>query len=210
MSIKTMFDAVVNWVVLAIGKVDWRFSHGLTDDEHQKIREMITKDYYIIMTRRRNHLSTWVTSITNFFITGKFGYWAHCLMNMEDTVQTDADFRLVESTGQGVHYSDFAEVFDVNSVSLMKPKSMSIDKWTAVMDRLKGDVGKPYDTLFDIAQREKLSCVELVRDALMADPDYATNFANFEAMIAKGGYLTPQMFYDCGDFEVVYEVRNNW
>jgi hypothetical protein len=41
----------------------------------------------------------------------------------------------------------------------------------------------------------------------MAEPDYQENFANFEKMIKERKNLTPQMFYDCPDFEVVYEVR---
>jgi hypothetical protein len=76
-----------------------------------------------------------------------------------------------------------------------------------MLDRAKSDVGKPYDTLYDFAQAQKLSCIELVRNCLQADPNYATNFANFEAMLVKYGELTPQMLYDCPDFEVVWEVR---
>ena len=39
------------------------------------------------------------------------------------------------------------------------------------------------------------------------DPDYYTNFANFEKLIAERKNLTPQMFYECPDFEVVFEIR---
>ena len=128
-------------------------------------------------------------------------------MNMEDTVVNYTDFRFVEAVGTGVKYATFDEVMTVNSIALLKPKNMKLEDWTAVLDRLKANVGKPYDTLFDLQQDQKLSCVELVRDALMADNDYFTNFPNFEAMCKKYNKITPQMFYDCEDFVVAYEVR---
>jgi hypothetical protein len=75
------------------------------------------------------------------------------------------------------------------------------------MDKAMTEIGKPYDSLFDLKNDNALSCVELGRTALMAEPNYYTNFANFEEMIRKRKNLTPQMFYECPDFEVVYEIR---
>ena len=129
-------------------------------------------------------------------------------MNFEDTVDTDADFRLIQSTGKGVAYAEFSEVFTTSSTVLLKPKNMPVGDWTAIFDKAKTELGKPYDTLYDMAQDQQLSCVELVRQALLADPTYATNFANFEALVQKYKRITPQMFYDCEDFEVVYEIRH--
>lgn len=205
-----LFDKVVTAIVLFIGTIHIGLSHALDGNDQDKIRQMLTKDYYIVVTRRRNHLSTWTTMIADRIITGKWSYYAHALMNLEDAVDTDEDFRLMEATAIGTHYSPFGDVFNCNSTALLKPKSMTIDQWTAVMDKAKTDLGKPYDTLFQIAQDQQLDCVELVRNALQADVNYATNFANFEALIAKYKYLTPQMFYDCPDFEVVTEIRNDW
>lgn len=128
-------------------------------------------------------------------------------MNVEGDVVSDTDFRLVEAVGVGVKYSGFAQVFDVQGVCLMKPKSMSLDAWTAVMDKAKTQLGKPYDTIFDLKEDTHLSCVELVRNALMAEPNYERDFAHFEKMITSSKNLTPQMFRDCPDFEVVYEIR---
>jgi len=42
---------------------------------------------------------------------------------------------------------------------------------------------------------------------MRAMPNYATNFANFERMVQRKENITPQSFYDCPDFEVVWEVR---
>ena len=39
-----------------------------------------------------------------------------------------------------------------------------------------------------------------------AEPNYATDFANFEALLAQYGELTPNMIRDCPDFEVIFEV----
>ncbi len=207
--LKRGYQAVVRWVVIGIGKIHWGYRDGLTDDELATVKKALIENYYIIVTHRNNHLSTYFVTLANFILTGKWSYWAHALMNLEDEVNDKTDFRLVEATGDGVHYSPFDLVFQVHGVALLKPKNMSTDHWTTVLDRAKVELGKPYDTLFNIAQDNELSCVELVRAALMAEPNYATDFAEFEKMITEHHNLTPQMFYDCPDFEVVYEVRHS-
>lgn len=204
---KKMFMGVADWVVITIGKIHWGYKDGLTAKELAEIRNRLIPNYYIILTHRNNHLSTFFVGLASWVVSGKWSYWAHALMNLEDEVKSDSDFRLIEATGAGIHYSTFEDVFKVHGVTLMKPKSMSIDRWTVVMDKANSHLGKPYDSLFDLKNDQKLSCVELIRDALMAEPDYMKNFANFEEMISSNKNLTPQMFYDCPDFEVVYEVR---
>lgn len=199
--------SIVDWFILSIGKIHWKFKNGLSEDELNNVRRLLTPNYYIIVTHRDNHLSTFFVGLAGWFLTGKWSYWSHALMNLEDAVQSDSDFRLIEATGSGTHYSEFNEVFDVHGVALLKPKNMTIDDWTLVMDKANTELGKPYDSLFDLKNDNALSCVELVRTALQADPDYAVNFAEFERMIQENKNLTPQMFYDCPDFEVVYEVR---
>lgn len=205
---KKFWRSFVNWAVITIGKIHWCYRNGLTDIELDKVRKLLIPDYYIILTHRKNHLSTFFVGLASLLVTRKWSYWAHALMNLEDEVKSDDDFRLVEATGAGVNYSSFNLVFEVHGVTLLKPKNMSADQWTVVMDKAITEVGKPYDSLFDLKNDNALSCVELVRTALMAEPDYEKNFANFEAMIKKRKNLTPQMFYDCPDFEIVYEVRH--
>jgi Permuted papain-like amidase enzyme, YaeF/YiiX, C92 family len=203
----SLYQKLVSWVVLAIGKIHWRGKNELSATELDQVRKLLVPNYYVILTHRSNHLSTFFTSMMNFFLTGRWGYWAHALMNMEDSVHADTDFRLVEAVSAGVVNTPFSEVFDVQGVVLLKPTNMTLDKWTTVLDKARAELGKPYDTLFDISTDQALSCVELVRTALMAEPEYFANFANFEALIKKRGNLTPQMFYDCPDFEVVLEIR---
>ncbi len=207
-TIKNIFKGMVHWAVITIGNIHWSYRGGLTEDELSILREKLTKDYYIIVTHRNNHLSTYFVSLASLVLTGKFSYWAHALMNLEDEVKSDSDFRLIEATGAGTHYSPFNLVFQVHGVALLKPKSMSIEYWTSIMDKANSELNKPYDTLFDLTNDNALSCVELVRAALQTEPNYSTDFANFENMIKSRKNLTPQMFYECEDFEIVWETRH--
>lgn len=202
-----MFRKLIDKIVLGIGNIHWKTRKEISADAKNRVRELLGPNYYIILTHRKNHLSTFFVGLSNFVLTGKWGYWAHALMNIENEVVSDTDFRLVEAIGSGSQYTPFDKVFDVHGVVLLKPKKMTTEEWTAVLDRAKGLLGRPYDSLFDLKNDSSLSCVELVRTALMAEPGYAEDFANFEAMIAKRKNLTPQMFYDCPDFEVVFESR---
>jgi uncharacterized protein YycO len=197
------------WVafIKKVGKIHWSPKDTLTVEEQDIIRKKLKKNYYVMLSRRNNHLSTYFISMGNFLLTGKFSYWSHAFMNVEDKVKSDDDFRIVEAIGTGVKYTPFEKAFDVNGVVLLQPKGMTSKDWNLAMEKINSEVGKPYDNLFDLKNDKALSCVELVRTALMADPDYATNFANFEAMIAKEQNLTPEMFYDCPDFEKVFEIR---
>lgn len=205
---KNLWNKIVSWFILSMGKVHWEAKDTLTIEEQAKIRELLISNYYIILTHRNNHLSTFFTELANLFLTGKWGYWTHALMNMEDEVKTDGDFRLIEAVGKGVQFTPFANVFDCHGVTILKPSKMSIERWTLILDKAKTELGKPYDTLFDIKNDNALSCVELCRAALMAEPDYAADFSNFETIIKKyHDNLSPDMFYGNDDFEVVYEVR---
>lgn len=204
---KKYWESFANWVVITIGNIRWGYKDGLTANELSEIRNRLIPNYYIILTHRKNHLSTFFVGLASWVVTGKWSYWAHALMNLEDEVKSDDDFRLIEATGRGTHYSPFDLVFRVHGVVLLKPKNMSVEHWTKVMDKANTELGKPYDSLFDLKNDQRLSCVELVRSALMAEPDYEKNFANFEEMIKSRKNLTPEMFYDCEDFEIVYEIR---
>jgi hypothetical protein len=206
---KTLFDKVADKVVVLLGKVMWKSKRVLSEQDFAELKTLLEKDYYIILTLHRGYLSSWAIAIAHFFLRGKFGYYSHVLMNLEDTVKSDVDYRFIEATRLGTQYSGFDHVFNpqTSAVALIKPKSMTLDQWTAVMDRAKTYLGRPYDTLFDLANDNKLSCVELVRDALKAEPNYDRDFANFEAMISSAKNLDPQFYYECPDFEVVWEKR---
>lgn len=203
-----IFSTIADSVVRFIGNVNWTMKNPITVEEKQRIRELLKNNYYIILTRSNNHLSTYAIAFANFILTGKFSYWGHALMNFEDEVETDDDFKLLQATRIGVKYASFDEVFSTNSAVLLKPKNMPLTDWTSVLDKAKMQVDKPYDTLYDLSNDKALSCVELVRVSLSNEPTYFTDFANFEKLISKNKNLTPQMFYDCNDFEIEFEIRH--
>lgn len=205
---RTLFGPLISIIVTIIGKINWTQTKGISDMDKATIATLLKDNYYIILTRHSNHLSTYMINLSDYFLLGKMGYWSHGLLNIEGIVANNSDFQLLESTSLGVRIDSFDMIFgDCSAVTLLKPTKMTIDKWTATVETAKGDIGKAYDTLYDLAQSQKLSCVELVRHILKAEPTYATDFANLEALAQKNGEITPQMFYGCPDFEVVYEVR---
>lgn len=206
---RNLFQRVQIWFIELSAKITWNEKDGIPEEDRVLLREKFAKDYYIVATRRDNYLSSWFMNLGHFFLTGRWGYWTHVMMNVEDEVADDGDFRFIEATGDGTHYSTLEEILDgVEAVALVVPKGMTLDGWTACLDRSKQYIGRPYDNLFDLVGEEEINCVELIRNALMALPDYYTRFANFERLIKrKSGKLTPTMFLECPDFETVWTVK---
>lgn len=216
--------SIVDFVILTIGKIHWPSKSYISVSDQAKIKNMLIDNYFVILTYRKNHLSTFFVNLSTFVLTRKWGQWSHALMNIEDKVVFDQDFRLldinkklemtardralIEATGAGVHVSPFDKVFDVHAAVLLSPKGMTLEEWRTLVDHTKKQIGKPYDTLFDIADSNRLSCVELVRTILMNLPDYEVRFKNFEDLIKKHKNLSPQMFYDCGDFSIAFEASS--
>lgn len=209
---------ILTWVFGIFSHIHWQriqaFINGgvyyrLTEGDQDKIRELLKPNYYLILTRRSCHLTTYLITVASVIATGKIPHYTHALMNVDDgNIRNDNDFKLIEATEKGVHYSTFLQVFDCDSVAILRPKSLSTDEWTQVLDHAVGELGKDYDNLFDILDDTKVSCIEMCRQALQAEPDYVTDFPNFEKMIKDhGNQLTPQMLYDCPDFEIVFEAR---
>lgn len=209
MGLKIWVNKVATEFVTWLGTVKWRTHHVLATEDHVQIKQLLEKDYYIVLTMHRGFLSSYAVWLAHLVLTLKPGYYAHSLMNVEDEVKGDDDFRFIEATRVGVHYSGYDHAIDdqMTAIALLKPKHMTLEDWTTALDRAKTELGKPYDTLYDLASDQELSCVELVRAALQYIPDYDKKFANFEAMIAKYKNLDPHMFYECEDFEVVCEIR---
>jgi len=204
----TWFQKVQIWFIELIAKVHWKHDTLLTVEDDIELKSKFTADYYIIATRKSNYLTTFFIGLGNFFLTGHWGFYSHVLMNLEDEVKTDDDYRFIEATGEGTHYSDFEQVFGkVDAVALIKPRNMTLVEWTEALDKAKTYLGTPYDNLFDLKSTLEINCVELIRVALQALPDYPEKFAEFEKMVAKKKKLTPDMFIECSDFEVVYCVR---
>lgn len=183
--------------------------YKLSDEDLSTFKSHLANNYYVIATRRNIHLTTYLIAFASWVKTGKASWYSHVLLNIEpDDATTEEDYWFEEATGSGVHYSKFMEVFNVDSAALLKPKNLSLEDWNIIVGQAVKQIGKPYDDIFLYNDNTHLSCVEVILDGLRALPDYHEKFPNLEAMIKKVGNITPQMYYDCPDFEVVFEVRN--
>ena len=199
-----------------IGKIKWQRTqavinngvyYSLQESDLDTIRKLLKEDYLIILTRRRCHFTTYMTQLFSW-LAGSSSYYTHALMNVEGDIKNNIDFKLIEATGEGVHYSTFMKVFDCDSVAFLKPKNIALSEWTRVMDSVKASSGREYDTLFDLQTEDKVSCVELIFQGLRLLPEYKTQYAELIELINRhGNDLTPQMLYDSGDLELVLEIR---
>lgn len=203
-----IFLGSINWCHL-IAKRNGGVYWSLTADEHAKIKELLAKNYVIISTARKCHLTTYLIRLLSIIKGSKNPTYSHVLMNVEgDDPATDDDYRLIEATGVGVHYSTFMQVFDCDSVCIMKPKAVTHEEWNIAIDAAMLELGKPYDEIFNLNDDSHVSCVEMVRCAMKKIPDYKSKFPVFEQMIESSGNLTPQMYRDCPDFEVILEIKH--
>lgn len=205
---KSVWENLTELCVKVITPIKWETGRVLTKDEYDILRERLAVDYYIIATSRSNYLTSFFIRLGHFLLSGRWGNYTHVLMNLEDEVETDSDFRFIEASTTGTQYSTFDDVFTgVDSVALIKPKNMTLDEWTSTLEQAKTYLGRPYDNLFNLKSDFEINCVELIRLALFSLPDYHYKFAEFEKTIAKKKRLTPDMFLECSDFEVIYEIR---
>lgn len=184
-----------------IPRVNWG-TGTLTATQKVQIAEKLANNYYIILVADGNRLSSFLISIGTLFTTGRWGKYTHALMNCDymSSVEDIDKFKFVEATSVGVHYSTFDEVFgSATSVCLLRPAN--IVDWTPIIDSLVKEVGKPYDDLFDLTDKSKMSCVEVVLDAFAED-----EFPRLNQEIKTKNVLTPQMFKDSPDLVIEYEV----
>lgn len=182
--------------------------YDLSEKDHDTLRRLLAKNNYIILTYRKSHLTTWLIGLLTKIKTGKWPQYVHALMNVDniDDPEDWLNYKIMEATGKGVHWSTFMEVFDCDRVCILRPKPVTDDEWVNIIEKLLNQEGKTYDDIFDLSNDTQLSCVELCRVALQAYPNYSKEFSNFEELIHKEGTLIPQMFRDCNDFEVVLEI----
>ena len=202
-----------------------KFEGNLQTIDHARIREVLSKGHYIILVRRNTHLTTYLISLAHYLLGLKtffktkgrskwpnFGFWAHVLINIEDTTtpQDDSDFMLVEAVGKGVKVSSFLEVFDCDAVKILAPISSITGEsrpWEIITERVFADVGKPYDLKFNLKDDKAMSCVEFVYDTLKNDSLYCYDFKNLTDMIELYGNLDPDMFGQANCFKTVLEIR---
>ena len=201
------FYQAYHWLAQLPPKIRWSNKYAITEADKILLAEKLASGYYIILVGTRTHLSSFIVSLMSWFKTGKWARYSHVLMNCDNiTDPTKRDgFKFIEAMSVGVTYSTFEEVFACDNACLMTPVNIKQEEWTAVIDKLTSEVGTPYDDLFDLADKSKLSCVEVVLDALKT-ASYETEFSHLELMIKTVGNLVPQMYRDCEDFKVEIEI----
>lgn len=202
----TIWYAIYNKIASIPSKISWRKQGRLTDLQKAQLSEHLASGYYIILTGSQSHLSSVIVSLLSWIKTGTWARYSHVLINC-DNITNPSDtgsFKFVEATATGVHHSTFEEVFNCDHVCLLTPKSVSNEEWTNIIDGLLKQKGKRYDDLFDLSDSTRVSCVEVVLNALKA-ADYANDFKDLESLINEEGNLVPQMYRTSKDFEVTYE-----
>lgn len=205
----TTWFSSVEWTRLVSKIRGGKPGFNLTEEDWAVLKEQLADGYYIILTRRKTHLTTYSIAVMTWLKSFKWPDYSHALMNLDlvDDPSQFMQFKLMEATSTGVHYSHFDEVFDCDYVCLLEPINMDHEEWKAVMVGLAEQLGKPYDNLFDVYDESRVSCVEMCLAALRDNPNYAHDFPNLEKMIKAVGNLTPQMYRDCKDFRVVLEIK---
>lgn len=177
--------------------------YNLTDEQRDKIEELLDQENLVILTWRSTHFTSYLISIANLLLTGKLGKWSHACMNMEYISRGRSELKIFEAVGKGVVKSRFEDVFNCDRVCLLRVKNINQELVSeSIKTYLESLIGRKYDDNFNMNDDKKVSCVELVYWAL-----YKNGFklSALMDMIIKYKNLTPQMYYDCRDFEIVYE-----
>lgn len=206
MKYSSLCYAVYHWFAKIPPKISWSKTHAITDEDKELIAEKLASGYYVILTGNKSHLSSVMVSLLSWLKTGKWARYSHALMNCDNITDPTqrGGFKFVEADVKGVVYTTFDEVFACDSVCLLSPDSIENSEWTTIIDGLLNQIGKPYDDLFDLSDSTRVSCVEVVLDALEAAHN-DKELRALKSMIATEGNLIPQMYRDCVDFKVVYE-----
>lgn len=193
-------------------------TYDLQSSDRENARDLMTLGSYLWVSRRDSHLTTYLISFLDWLLVLKtwikngregmrprFGYWSHAFMNYDDN-------EIVEAVGKGVLKNFFDDVFDCDAVAALVPRNISRLEWAMlqpkISEELEKQIGKKYDTSFDLSEDDRVSCIELVRLVLKNEiDDYDLKFSNFETIIKMYKNVTPQMLYESKDFVVVWEVR---
>lgn len=165
----------------------------------------LDQGYYIILTEDRGSLSSWGVKILHYLIHLQWPRYTHALVNVESTTATNYVF--LEAINKGVVFQEYGEIFKCDSVVFLKPRYYTQEEFDATVAEIYSEVGKDYDINFKHDDDKDLSCVEIARQRMKKLPDYEEKMRVFEHMIKYKKNLTPQMFRDCPDFEVILEIK---
>lgn len=202
-----------NWFMDFVPKVKWHkikkkiwgYHFNIELSDWPLIEEVLDTGYFIILTADKCSLSSWGVKALHFALTGKFASYSHALVNVEG--EPPEPYKFVEALNAGVKASTFIEVFSCDAVCILKPKYYSLEQLNATVGEAMVNIGKKYDKKFNYQDDAEMSCVEVARARLKSLPNYETEMRVFEHMIKTEKNLTPQMFRDCPDFEVLLEIK---
>ena len=191
-------ERIVSWF-----RKDGKY-YNLTDEDWTAIRDLVTPNYYFILTRRRLHLTTYLIEVASKITTKKTAFWSHALGNVDDG--SGSDLKFIEATKIGVHFSPFEKVFDCDAVVLLEPLNLTQEEWVRVIDAMLSFNGRKYDNLFDLTNDEELSCIEVLYQAIRL-AKVEDKFPHLMQMVKKVKNIAPEMLYGCPDLKIAFEVR---
>ena len=205
-----MLKKIYDYFVLKVlGRIMWpgfRYllqgkEYDLSHEQTKTIVSMMNERRYIGLNYRKTHLTSYFIGLSHFLLTGRWGKWAHAFVNVEASTERDCDLKIIEAVGSGVRIARFWDVLNCDKVVLLDA-NLDDSEWNKVSDLIRGVVGRKYDTRFKINDSMEFSCVELPYWAIKSVKPEAVK--NLTKMIEKSGNLTPDMYLESEDFEVIY------
>lgn len=189
------------WIVRLYKKPSY-----MTINDENAIKRMLFKNYYIIATFDPYSLSGLFVVCATFLLTGKLPKYTHVLFNVEMDNEHDENgvpkFRFVESTSDGVHYSDFKKALGHSKrIALITPKYYSQERFDETIGMVHAYIGRGYDFRYNLEDNLTLSCVELVWQRLKQMEFAEDHFRCLSFLMKYEGNLTPEMFF-CPDFKI--------
>lgn len=178
-------------------------SNILTVEDKQTITDILQKEPCVILTTSAPNLSSRTVKFMSKILTGKSAEYTHAVMSYYD--YEDDTFMLIESTNSGVHLSTFDEVFsNLDHVCVLEIKHKNEKELDKINKKLKSQLGKKYDNLFDYKNKDRVSCVEVVYHSIK-DRQFSQKYPMLDQLIKAENNIVPQMFKDCGDFKILFE-----
>lgn len=177
----------------------------MTAPDVKQVAMKLLMDRYVGLSYRKTHLTSFFISLVHFVLTGVWRKWSHAWINVDDEISDPLGMQIFESVGAGAIVSPFWDVIVVDAVVLLKPKFVKEQDWDKIHKVLLSQQGTAYDTRGRCKDISELNCVERVVVAILTVD--STALPNLKKMMDKKKQLTPQMLYDCGDFEICLEIR---
>lgn len=214
-----IYDRLVNF---GIGRIEFTSikyfftgrSYDLTSEDIRKALALMSTGRYIGLIRRKTHFTTYLIGLGHWFamllrpMPGRkrhFGFWSHAWLHIEDESLREIDLQILEAVGSGVKVSEFWDVLNADAIVLLRPKAYSEDQLDNALKLAKTYIGRPYDTTFDLESMNRISCVEYAYGSLKEEN--CNGLPQLTAWVNRVKNLTPDMIYECGDFEICLEIR---